>query len=658
MNGTSGPGLLLRWTLAAALSVATAPGFAQQVLEPVEQPRMDHYEEPVQAQLTTAQGALEDLLEAAEQDVTGLTRAFGHLGQLYLLHDFMAPAAAALRNAETLDPEDPRWPYFLAIYHIFEGHLEEAVAALDRVLDLTPGDLAARIRRGDTLFDLDRVDDAEAEYRRILSLNPNHSAAHFGLGRVEFQRGGLQSAIERFRTALRGQPEGSVVHHHVGLALRRLGRREEAADELNRNEHVRVAFPDPLFASLERLNVSREAYFKRGTQAMRRGDLQEALLAFQGADEALPNDSITLFNLGMVLIELGDKARAEERMRSAIEFDQDYREPHFNLALILAERNDLRGAEHHFRRATEIDPEDLEARVRLAEVLSRLDSLNEAIELLEEVLAIDQALPMAQLALGAAHQMAGDRQAARTALLNVLEAAPGAPRERAEAHYRLAVLADSGLPRSAPTETTETIGSPSGPGENDPEVHLQQAIDLDHDFAEAHALLGRVLARREQYGEAASHFGRALARDPANARWHGDRAMALVLGKRYQAARGALVSGRSALASAGATPTEALDHLDTLLARLLAASPLPGTRNGVEALAIAQRLMAERPTIQHAETLAMALAEIGDFERAVSMQRQVLAEVTRRGDKPTAGQEQRLRAYLNNEPAREPWFSP
>ena len=658
MNGFPAPGLLPRWTLAAALSVATAPGFAQQVLEPVEQPRMDHYEEPVQAQLTTAQAALEDLLEAAEQDVTGLTRAFGHLGQLYLLHDFMAPAAAALRNAETLDPEDPRWPYFLAIYHIFEGHLEEAVAALDRVLDLTPGDLAARVRRGDTLFDLDRIDDAEAEYRRILSLNPNHSAAHFGLGRVEFQRGGLQSAIERFRTALRGQPEGSVVHHHVGLALRRLGRREEAADELNRNEHVRVAFPDPLFASLQRLNVSREAYFKRGTQAMRSGDLQEALLAFQGADEALPNDSITLFNLGMVLIELGDKARAEERMRSAIEFDQDYREPHFNLALILAERNDLRGAEHHFRRATEIDPEDLEARVRLAEVLSRLDSLNEAIELLEEVLAIDQALPMAQLALGAAHQAAGDRDAARTALLNVLEAAPGAPRERAEAHYRLALLADSGLSGSGPTETTEAIGSPSGPGETDPEAHLQQAIALDHDFAEAHALLGRVLARREQYGEAASHFGRALARDPANARWHGDRAMALVLGKRYQAARGALVSGRGALASAGATPTEALDHLDTLLARLLAASPMPGTRNGVEALAIAQRLMAERPTIQHAETLAMALAEIGDFERAVSMQRQVLAEVARRGDKPTTGQEQRLRAYLNNEPAREPWFSP
>ena len=658
MNGSSRPDLLVRCALATAFTAAAFPGHAQPALEPVDRPRMDHYEEPVQAQLTAAQETLDRLLEVPEQDPTELTSTYGHLGQLYLLHDFMAPAAAALRNAEALDSNDPRWPYFLAIHDIFEGHLEDAIAALDRVLLLAPGDPAARIRRADVLLDLNRIDEAEAEYRRILDLDSNHSAAHFGLGRVAFERDDLAAAIERFRAALRGQPEGSVVHHHIGLVLRRLGRREEAAAELSRNEHVRVAFPDPLFTSLQRLNVSREAYFKRGTQAMRRGDLQEALLAFQGADEALPNDSITLFNLGMVLIELGDKARAEERMRRAIEFDRDYREPHFNLALILAERNDLRGAERHFRRATEIDPEDLEARVRLAEVLSRLDRVTEAIELLDEVLAIDPALPMAQLALGAAHQAAGDRPAARTALRKVLKAAPGAPRERAEAHYRLAVLADSGLSGSTDTETTEATGDPVDSSENDPEVHLQRAIDLDHDFAEAHALLGRVLARREEYGEAASHFGRALARDPGNARWHGDRAMALILGRRYQAARGALVSGRGALASAEVTPTEALDHLDTLLARLLAASPAPGTRNGVEALAMAQRLMAERPTIQHAETLAMALAEIGDFERAVSMQRQVLAEVARRADEPTAGQEQRLRAYLNNEPAREPWFSP
>ncbi len=640
---------------AAAWTAAVQP-----VLEPVEPPRMDHYEQPVQAQLAEAQEALDHLLGASQQDPGELTRAFGRLGRLYLLHDLMAPAAAALRNAEALDPNDARWPYYQALRDIFEGELEDAVAALDRVLVLAPNDLAARIRRADSLFDLNRIEDAEAEYRRVLALDRSSSAAHFGLGRVAFERADPEGAIDRFRTALGGQPEGSVIHHHIGRALRRLGRREEAAAELKRNRHVRVAFPDPSFASLQRLNVSREAYVKRGVEAMRRGDLQEALAAWLAADKALPNDSITHFNIGMVLIELGDKARAEEYLRRAIELTPDYREPHFNLALILAERNDLERAKHHFRRAVEIDPDDLEARVRLAEALSRLDGPSEAVALLRQVLAIDPALPMAQLALGAAHQADGDRDAARTALLEVLEAAPGAPRERAEAHYRLATLADSALSGSGLREEAAAAVSRGEAGDegNAAAVHLQQALELDPDFAEAHALLGRVLARREQYGEAASHFARALARDPANERWHGDRAMALILGRRYQAARGALLSGRRALESREGASAAALDHIDTLLARLLAASPDPDARNGAEALSVAQRLMAQRQTIQHGETLAMALAEVGDFARAAAMQRQILAEVRRRGGRPTAGQEQRLRSYLNREPAREPWFSP
>ena len=136
--------------------------------------------------------------------------------------------------------------------------------------------------------------------------------------------------------------------------------------------------------------------------------------------------------------------------------------------------------------------------------------------------------------------------------------------------------------------------------------------------------------------------------------------MALILGKRYAAARGGLSSARRALGrrggpSAGATA----DHLDTLLARLLAASPDPSVRDGTEALAIAERLLADRPSLEHAETVAMALAETGDFDGAAAMQ-QTGAGRGQGGAaarRPRASRE-RLAAYRNGEPAREPWFSP
>ena len=634
---------------APLLLLAVAAAHAQIALEPVEPPRMDHYETAAQTQMAAARDALDGALDEAGTAPARLAALFGRVGELYLLYDFMAPAAAALRNARALAPDDPRWAYYLAIHHRYEGALEEAVAALDRVVTLRPNDLAALTHRADIRLELGLLDEAAVDYRRLLASDPAYSsAARLGLGRIAFEQRDYESAADLFEAALAGQPKGSVVHHHLGLALRRLGRREDAAAQLALNEQLSVTFPDPLFTALQRLNVSREAHIKRGTAAMRQGHPRVALAAFLEALAALPDDPLTIFNVAMALIELGEKEQAEARLRESIAINDNYRDPQYNLALILAERGDLAGAERHFRRAAEIDPEDVEARVRHADILTRLERPEEAVALLGEVVASDAALPLAQLALGAAHQAAGAVEPARDALGKVLEAAPGAPGERAEAHYRLAVLA----------QADPAPGSPSGGDDGAAIEHLRRAIELDPDLAEAHAFLGRLLARGERYAEAASHFGRALARDPANAGWHRDRAMALILGKRYAAARGGLASARRSLAGAGGGEIAAVDHLDTLLARLLAASPDPSVRNGAEALAIAERLMSERPSLQHAETVAMALAETGDFEAAAAMQRQVLDEVRRRGGAPTAGQSQRLAAYLNGEPAREPWFSP
>ncbi|MCY3928052.1 MAG: tetratricopeptide repeat protein [Acidobacteria bacterium] len=636
--------------LAAGLALAPSASRAQPPLEPVERPRVDSYERPVQEQLRTAREVLDRLLEDPDADRLQLTAAFGHIGQLYLVYDFWRIARTALANAEKLDPTDARWPYYQAIASTYDGNDEGAVAALDRVLGLVPNDLAARTRRAYALLDLGSFEHAAAECRRILELDPGHSAAYLGLGRIEFEAGRFEKAIEHFARALEGQPEGSAIHHRIGLALRRLGRREEAADHLARNQQIPVSYADPLYSAMQALNVSRKAIFARGAEAMRTGNPEVALVAFEAALRALPDDPETLFNVAMALVDLGDKPAAEARLREAIALDPDYREPRFNLALILAERNDFAGAEQHFRRATEIDPDDLDARTRWADTLTRLGRADEAIEVLDAVLAADGALPSARLALGAAHQARGRLEAARTALNQVLEAAPGARQERAEAHYRLATLLEGEAGATGDPAATEATANAMS--------HLRAALELDAGFAEAHVLLGRLLGQQERYAEAAGHFARALVRNPSNPDWHRDRAMALLLARRYAAARGALTSARRALANSADDPLVAAEHLDTLLARLLAASPDPQIRNGREALAIAQRLMTNRPSIEHAETVAMALAEIGEFERAAELQRQLIAEVERQGARPTNGQQQRLESYLAGEPVREPWFSP
>ncbi len=644
-----------RLAVAVALPLTGWAVPAGQDPEAVPRPRIDHYEQIVQDQIRAAHDNVDRLRNDPEVKRAELADAFGQLGQLYLLYDFPGAAGASLRNAVALDGEDPRWPYYLADLAATEGDHVEAVAAFDRVLSLDPEYLAARIRRGNALFELGRIADAERDYLGVLDGVPGQSAARYGLGRIDYDSGEFDQALQHFEAAIAGQPEGSVIHHQLGLTLRRLGRHDEATAHLERNEHRRVVFPDPLRELVNGLNVSSEAHFFRGTAAIRRGDARGALDAFLRALEAQPGSARTTFSVGLAQIELGDKEAAEARMRQAIALDEDYREPHFNLALILAERADYEAAERHFRRATEIDPSDFEASARRADALTRLGRTEEAIEIANQVLEAEPAMPVAQLTLGAAYQAAGQPEKAWATLQQVLAAAPGAPRERAEAHYRLAVIAAGNQ-----AATVSEASAKEAAGRNDNALaHLQNAVELDPGFTEAHALFGRLLARQGRYEKAVRHFARAISRDPANAGWHRDRAMALILDRRYAAARGALTSGLGALArSRPPASEEAADHLRLLLSRLLATCPDPQIRDGRQALELARRLMADRPSVEHAETLAMALAETGNHVQAASVQRQVVADLERRGAAPSTGQRQRLQSYLDGKPAREPWFTP
>ncbi|MCY3969792.1 MAG: tetratricopeptide repeat protein [Acidobacteria bacterium] len=647
---------LVEAAVAALLPLSSHPAVAQD-LEQVLRPRTDQYEQVVRDQMASAHDELDRLQNDPAATPSDLAAAFGLLGQLYLLYDYHEPARAALRNAEALDGQDLRWPYYLADLTAREGDPETAAAALDRVLSIDPGNVAALIRRGNALLELGRLDDAERDYSRAVDRDPRQSAARLGLGRVRYERGDFEQAIEHFQAAIQDQPEGSAIHHHIGLALRRLGRREEAAAHFEQNEHRLVVFADPLKDRVDQLNVSAEAHYFRGTSALRRGDARGALDAFLLALEAKPDSARNVFSVGLAQIELGNKQAAEARMRQAIALDANYREPHFNLALILAERGDYEAAERHFGRAAEIDSADFEASARRADALTRLGRIEEAIEVLNQVLESEPAMPVALLTLGAAHQAAGRPEQAWGRLREVLAAAPGAPRERAEAHYRLAVITSEN-PELAAGNAPASEDTSAGEDDN-VRAHLRSALELDPGLIEAHALLGRLLAQQGQYPEAASHFARAISRNPANAGWHRDRAMALILGRRYAAARGALTSGLGALERANPEASEAaVDHLRILLSRLLSTCPDPQIRDGRQALGIAQRLMADRPSLEHAETMAMALAETGNLEQAADIQQQVLAEVERRGGTPSAGQRQRLRNYVDGRPAREPWFDP
>jgi hypothetical protein len=92
------------------------------------------------------------------------------------------------------------------------------------------------------------------------------------------------------------------------------------------------------------------------------------------------------------------------------------------------------------------------------------------------------------------------------------------------------------------------------------------------------------------------------------------------------------------------------------LARLLAASPEPKLRDGERSLQIVQNSLTNFMPVMYFETLAMAYAEIGRFEDAITFQTNAASAAYSMGVFDLLPLlEENLALYRENKPCRSPW---
>ena len=94
---------------------------------------------------------------------------------------------------------------------------------------------------------------------------------------------------------------------------------------------------------------------------------------------------------------------------------------------------------------------------------------------------------------------------------------------------------------------------------------------------------------------------------------------------------GRYADARRVLETSIATASENKSFLNAL-ARILAAAPDASLRDGPRALQMAKALFEATRNPYFGQTYAMALAETGDFERAISLQRETVIAYERMGD--------------------------
>jgi tetratricopeptide (TPR) repeat protein len=241
-------------------------------------------------------------------------------------------------------------------------------------------------RLSDTAWDLSkqgRYEEAIAAWNEALKLSPESDKAHNNVGLLLVGMGRFEAAIPHFEKTLKVNPEYPAAHSNLGVALAGTGKLEEAAAEF---AGALAVDPD-----------SAEAHNNLGRLLAGKGNLEEAIAHFQRAQELLPGSAPVRHSLAQALTSLGRRlaltGRFDEaivQFQKALEATPDSAEVHNGLAVALVKKGRLDEAIAHLEKAVAISPEFAEGYFNLGDTLYYLEGKSaEALGAWRNVLRID-----------------------------------------------------------------------------------------------------------------------------------------------------------------------------------------------------------------------------------------------------------------------------
>jgi len=234
--------------------------------------------------------------------------------------------------------------------------------------------------------------------------------------------------------------------------------------------------------------------------------------------------------------------------------------------------------------------------------------------------------------LGTALVLGGDADGAIQQFNEVVRAAPQNQYDEsaAKAHYSLGLIMASR-------------------GQIAPAIdHLTSAVSFNATYLEARVALADLLRGAGRVNASLPQYREAITLNPRAVEPRFGYALALAGVRRYKDAREVLEE------AIRVQPDR--QELSIALARLLAAAPDDHVRDGRRALMIVDDLFKTNKTTVLGETMAMALAEVGDFGQAVGIQREVIQAAQKAGlDADARRMSGNLALYEHQRPCRKPW---
>ncbi|HYP25699.1 MAG TPA: tetratricopeptide repeat protein [Blastocatellia bacterium] len=252
------------------------------------------------------------------------------------------------------------------------GDSNTAIRYYTQAITSDPALFQAYYQRAVALISLNRDAEAESDLRKVIELDPSFARAHRALGQILSDRGQTADAVKAFRRAVELDPKLTRVRIFYASALLKGGDAAAASEQLK--------------AAIEMGEADAFTHALLGVALDRMGRRDEALAEFGRALALDPNNATAREGRGRLFEIKGDIARATEDYSAAYRA-QPSRELALKVAHLHSQAGRHQAAIQIYRGLLREKPEDLATRIELARAMSENNQGDEALKEVEPLLS-------------------------------------------------------------------------------------------------------------------------------------------------------------------------------------------------------------------------------------------------------------------------------
>ena len=355
----------------------------------------------------------------------GDARAHGELGLAYEANEIWDPAARSFDNAHRIDPGDPLWPYHAHLCRKNSGETGNSLELLTEHCRNFPRFAPLLFELGNVQLETGDLDGARQSMERCLKFRPESPEALARLAYISLSEGDARSALKFADEALKSNSRYLSARNVRGLALRNLGRADEARADLEAGVGASMgSMPDDGSRRLGEFLVGIGSQINRAADLMDAGRPQDAERLLRGAQQVKPDDVNVLNNLALAIQAQRSGTEALDLLKRARSLQPDYFPTLVNLSDCLVRLQKFEEGLRIADQVVSIDPDKSGGHFTRARTLLGLRRFPEALQALEKVIAIEPNHSNAISAAGEVAMQLGRRDVAEIHFTNAIRLRP------------------------------------------------------------------------------------------------------------------------------------------------------------------------------------------------------------------------------------------